>query len=528
MPNMSPPRIFTRTENAMPGRSVFDLSHRVVMTGDMGPLYPSLILDCVPGDMFSLSNQIVIRFFPLIAPLLHEVNVFVHYFFVPYRILWDDWEDFITGGIDGMDSSVPPVFPAGEISPDGLGDYFGFPVNVNIPVGSEPAAWPWLAYNRIYNEYYRDETLDTPAGSLDDTIRHRRWEKDYFTSALPFQQRGTAPALPISGTLTAVFEGVDGDDGNLFPLYYRNFDSQNRILAQRTGTPSPVNQVGPNMATTETGNLGAKPSGISSSELSTNNDIDASGLTTFNVADLRLAIQVQRWMERNARAGARYTESLKAHFGVAPRDERLQRPEYIGGTRSPVIFSEVLQTSATDSQPTPQGNLAGHGISADHQFGGKYHCHEHGIIVGMLSVMPRSGYSSQGINRQWARRTRYDYYFPEFAHLSEMGILNNEIFTQPANVTNQGIFGFQGVFDELRFNPSRAVGLMRSTFAYWHMMRIFDSLPTLSSSFVNSADVRKDVFAAPSQPGLVISVGNVVKAVRPMPAMPIPGLMDHG
>lgn len=247
------------------------------------------------------------------------------------------------------------------------------------------------------------------------------------------------------------------------------------------------------------------------------NTVDLSVASTFDIADLRLAFQIQKWMERNARAGVRYTEFLKSHFGISPRDERLDRPEYIGGSKVPIIISEVLQTSSTDAT-TPQGNLAGHGITVSDAYCGKYLAQEYGLIIGIMSVMPRSAYS-QGINRQWLRRTKYDFYFPEFANLSEQAILKAEILAKDADSThNQDIFGYQGRYDEMRTKQSLVCGDMRSTFDYWHLGRQFNagSPPALNADFIKCVP-RKDVFAVPSEPGLIVSFGNIIKAFRPLP-----------
>ena len=206
-----------------------------------------------------------------------------------------------------------------------------------------------------------------------------------------------------------------------------------------------------------------------------NNVVDLSTAATFNVADLRLAFQIQKWMERNARAGARYTEYLRAHFGVAPKDERLQRPEYIGGSRNACIISEVLKTGTTDAT-SPQGNLAGHGITAGETYIAKYHAQEFGVIMGIMSIMPRTAYQ-QGIDRQWLRRSRYDFYSPEFANLSEQAVERAELYASGVEAENRTIFGYQGRYDEMRVKRSQVCGLMRTDFNYWHLGRIFPRRP---------------------------------------------------
>ena len=468
----------------------------------MAQLIPVMCDEVVPGDVFMIGNQAVVRFQPLVAPILHEINMYAYYFFVPYRILWDDWEDFISGGADGQFSDPIPEWEPTINTEGSLWDFFGFPVGVD-PDGAYPLDFPRRAYNLVYNEYFRDENLQTEVALTNETILNRAWEKDYFTSSLPWQQRGTAPALPISGSTSAVW-----------------LQSQIRPTPPSANSGFSVFSGDYNLYTS------ASPEHINAFHFFNNNTVDLSTASTFDIADLRLAFQIQKWMERNARAGVRYTEFLRAHFGVSPRDERLQRPEYIGGSKAPCIISEVLQTSSTDST-TPQGNLAGHGITVSDAYCGKYHAQEFGLIIGIMSIMPRSAYS-QGIDKQWLRKTKYDFYFPEFANLSEQAILNAEICATGTLSHNQDIFGYQGRYDEMRTKNSQIVSGMRTTFDYWHLGRQFNtaSPPVLNEDFIKCIP-RKDIFAVPSEPGLIVNFANIIKAFRPLPYMAVPGLIDH-
>lgn len=512
-------RIFQNVRNLRPSKSVFDLSYEKKFDCDMGQLIPVMCDEVVPGDYWKIGNQAVIRFQPLVAPVLHEMNMTTHYFFVPFRLLWNantrellsetgDWEDYITGGIDGNNSDTLPTWnPSASGDDKGtLWDYLGFPVNVD-PAGAYPVDFPRRAYNLVYNEYYRDETLQTEVSLTNELILRRNWPKDYFTSGLPNQQRGIAPALPISGTTSAVW-------------------SDTTILAS-SATSAILPSVEDANATTAKLYTGAGKTNarVNLRNALNTNTVDLSVASTFDIADLRLAFQIQKWMERNARAGVRYTEFLKAHFGESPRDDRLQRPEYIGGSKTPIIISEVLQTSSTDAT-SPQGNLAGHGIAVSDSFCGSYRAKEFGLIIGIMSVMPRAVYQ-QGINRQWLKTTRYDYYFPEFANLSEQAIINAEIFVTDGNsATNQTIFAYQGRYDELRTKQNMVCNNFRDTYDYWHLSRQFSSVPSLNSTFI-TCDPRKDIFAAPSETGLFVSFGNIIKAVRPLPFQAEPGLIDH-
>ncbi len=496
--------IYNKARSNRPGRSVFNLSYDKKFDGDMGFLYPVMCDEVVPGDVVKVGNQTVIRFQPLIAPIMHEINVYTHYFFVPYRLLDDDWEEFISGGVQGDSAAVLPRWNPSNTTKGSLWDYLGFPVGV-VPAGALPLDFPRRAYNFVYNEYYNDQTLNEGGVDLtNETILKRAWEKDYFTSALPFQQRGTAPALPISGQTSAIW-----DNGAYVNLLNPIPDDDILGINHSNGGMFEVT-------------LNSKGEQLVNSL--NRNTVDFGAAATFDVSDLRLAFQVQRWMERNARSGVRYTEFLKAHFGVSPRDERLDRPEYIGGTKAPVIVSEVLQTSSTDST-TPQGNLAGHGISASGNIAGKYRVQEYGLIIGIMSVMPRSAYQ-QGINRQWLRRSKFDFYFPEFANLSEQPIETAEIYVTTVEAQNTTVFGYQGRYNEMRSKTSMVCGNMRDTLDYWHLGRKFTASPLLNQSFI-ACDATKRIFAVPSEPGLIINCGNIFHAVRPLPAYAEPGLIDH-
>lgn len=489
-------KLFQNTGSLSPRKSMFDLSYRKTLTCDMGQLIPIMCDEVVPGDLFEIGNEIVIRYQPLVAPILHEVNVFTHYYFVPYRILWPGWEDFITGGVDGQSVAVLPRWNPSNTAEGSLWDFIGLPTGV-VPTDALPVDFPRIAYNRIYNEYYRDENLQSKVAETNETILNRAWEKDYFTSSLPWQQRGIAPALPISGLTSAVWAD------NVFQ----------------------TSAITSNISTDGNGKLQGSTAGMTTSLKNglNNNTVNLGSATTFNVSDLRLAFQIQKWMERNARAGVRYTEFLKAHYGVSPRDDRLQRPEYIGGSKSPIMVSEVLQTSQTGT--TPQGTMAGHGLSADSTYIAKYHAKEFGVIVGIMSIMPKTAYQ-QGVDRQWLRRSRYDFYSPEFANLSEQGVERAEIYASAVGSENRTIFGFQGRYDEMRYKRSMVCGKMRSTFDYWHLGRKFASAPLLNETFIKCVPDKR-IFAVQNEPGIIANIGNKIRALRPMPIMSDPGFIDH-
>lgn len=501
---------FDFVKGIRPGKSVFDLSYQKLFSADMGYLYPIMVDEALPGDVFSIANRTVVRCMPMVAPVMHDINVYIHYWFVPNRLVWpatftgtppvmnDGWELFITTGPDGTASPTIPTWTPTDVTVESLWDYFGLPVGVTPDANHRPIALPLRAYNMIWNEYYRDQTLqDRRDEDEDSTVAQRCWGKDYFTSALESQQRGTAPAMPITGTLNVDASSAVGTSGTGRDMFV--YDTPD-TLGTSSGTYN-----------TDLQNALEKQT------------VDVSGATTFDIADLRLSVAIQRFLELNNRSGVRYSEQLVAHFGAAPRDERLQRPEYITGFASPLIVSEVLQQSETNT--TPQGTLCGHGIGIVNHNGGRYRVQEHGWIIGLLSIMPKSIYQ-QGINRQFLRRDVYDYYWPEFANLSEQAIERCEIYATAVESENETIFGYQGAYDEYRYKPSQVCGLMGTTFDYWTISRQFSSAPSLNSAFV-TCDPRKDFLAAPTDPAFVVQCGNIVRAVRPMPIQADPGRMDH-
>lgn len=509
-------KVFKNVGTARVRRSLFNLSYSKLLDADMGILYPVQIDEVVPGDIFDMAVQAVIRANPMVAPVYHQIDVTFHTFFWPYRLSTDsegtfDWEKFITGDVDGEDAQTLPTWQPTDFAVQSLWDYMGFPAGVD-PDGAYPVDFPRQAYNAIYNEFYRDETLIAELAFAAEDLQIRAWEKDYFTSCLPWQQRGIAPALPLSGTTNAEFPGDITSSAFTWPAI---------SAANMTNMVFDSGAIVPYNAGTK-GTLEKGEATIAEADLDTN-VVDFADATTFDVADLRLAFQIQKWMERNARAGARYTEFLLAHFGRAPKDERLDRPEYIGGAKFPVIVSEVLQTSETAG--TAQGTLAGHGIGVDRTRIGRYRVSEYGLIMTIMSIMPKPMYS-QGINKQWLKETRYDFYFPEFAHLSEQAVIQAEIYADGVPANNTTLFGYQGRYDEMRVKQNMTVGLMNTDFDYWHIGRQFGGAPTLDQTFIECVP-RKDFLASVEDPAFVVSVGNIIKAVRPLPIIAEPGYIDH-
>jgi len=508
-------------------KSRFDLSHSHQGTYDWGWLYPIFYEEATPGDYFQIAQQMVAKMMPTIAPIQHEINAYVHYYFVPYRLLDTNWEEFITGGKNGTDESSLPVWDptAGDKTPGSLWDHFGLPLT--NAEGVEPLQYLLQAYNFIWSEYYRDENLTDEleypytaniygGGGSNYRLNNRAWEKDYFTASLPWQQRGIAPALPISGTTLAVWAANMFNDAATTAAYHgsMNWDA----TADNDQARSPDADAARRAQALE-----------NAKDFMNSNSVDLSNATTFDVADIRAAVQIQRWLERNARSGARYTEVLEAHFDESPTDDRLQRPEYIGGWRQQITITEVLQVSETAE--TPQGNRAGIGSAYGGGHVGNYKALEYGIVMGIMSIMPRSMYT-QGMNRQWLRRTRYDFLWPEFVNLSEQAILTAEIFAGDVEEDNLEIFGYQGRYDELRQRTSRAVGLMRqstSGLIHWNLSRKFATAPALNWTFmqVETQALKDRVFVAPNEPGFIITFGNICTVERALPTIAEPGMLDH-
>ena len=546
------------------GRSVFDLSHVKRFTCDMGQLIPVTFLECVPGDTMKIGMQCVTRFQPLVAPILDSVDLTVHYFFVPTRLLMDkeeDWNTFLTGGRDGKDESVSlplwqfaftnattidnhnPFSNGKRFGKYSLWDYFGLPLGTGLDNEAEirtknnVLSFPQRAYNLVWNEFYRDMNIADDVHPFNSTVLYRSWKKDYFTSALPWQQRGTAPALPLIGTVP-----VDNLLGSTFSLGNSNSPLQFVLNNGRTSNVN-VNNSPADVDNeyllfgTPRGQSGSvrldKVSGVLGSSASPSVDLGNAG--AFDVATIRQAFQIQRWLELNARGGVRYTEFLRSHFGIAPKDEVLGRPQYIGGTKSNIVISEVLQTSRTvDSTQTekgsPLGRLAGHGLGATSDYICTYTAKEFGYIIGIASWMPKPSYQ-QGVNRIFSRKTKFDFYFPEFAHLSEQAVTNGEIFATGTDKDKE-IFGYQGAYNEMRYTPSFNCADMRDTFSYWHLGRIFDNAPKLNAGFLTTnpdydGGIRKDIFASQNEPGLLVQFANIVKAIRPLPVYGTPGFVDH-
>lgn len=505
--------------------NTFDLTHEHSLTCEMGYLVPSMLMEVVPGDTFRVTSDVFTRLQAMIAPIYQRVDIFQHFFYVPKRILFADWEKYITGGFDGQDNTSWPymVAPSGGYAAGSLADYLGLPIGV---AGYEHSALPFRAYAKIINDWYRDEnnqsmlTISDAAGldtTTNTTLQRRCWEKDYFTSALPWPQRGTQVNLPLGTTAPVIGNGK-----------FANISNTNLTNTQNIWVSDPGRFLGTNLAA---GSEKLKwPTNPEKSGLIA--DLTTATATTIN--DLRVAFQIQKYMEKTARGGARLVEWTLSHFGVRVPDARLQRSEYLGGGRSALFIMPVEQTSSTDST-SPQGHLAGRAESMQRSMAFTKTFTEEGFVIGLLSIMPRTLYS-QGLQRLWTRKTRYDHYLPVFAHLGEQEIKNSEIYTQAPSVVdsdgnpvNDGAFGYAPRYNEFRHIPSSLHGQFRAgqTLEYYTQGRNFANVPQLGSTFVECNPSNRIFAVTSGVDHCEVQVLHHVKALRPMPKHGTPGLIDH-
>ena len=542
--------LFTTIATKKPKKSLFDLSFDNKLSLDMGKLVPILTQEVVPGDKFQLQAQIMLRFAPMLAPIMHRVDVYTHYFFVPNRLIWNDWEDFITGGKDGTLAPVPPYIDLYSAKMAGkadffksgtLFDYMGCP-SIDSEMGTAAAvprisSLPFRAYQLIYNEYYRDQNLineiDFSKGSgFENTaviekllsLRNRCWQKDYFTSALPWTQRGVEVRLPINGEANVIANPQAGT-GLLGSHFVAKRTVDGNISANGTFN---TNEYGEIRVNDGSNNVPIQMVPVPSDNGEYPLIADLSNATAVTMNELRRAEKLQQWLEKNARGGARYVEQILSHFGVVSSDARLQRPEYLGGGKTPVVISEVLQTSASQ-EDSAQANPAGNGISVgtSHRF--KKYFEEHGFIIGIMSVLPKTAYQ-QGVPRMFQRTDKFDYYYPEFAHLGEQEVLNSEIYldyTSNNSFYNNGTFGYQSRYAEYKYNPDTVHGDFRDSLNFWHLGRIFNTnapdgegagKPVLNQEFVESKPSNRIFNVATDDiHHLWAEVYQDIKAIRPMP-----------
>ena len=477
-------------------RNKFSLSNYKLMTMDMGILTPINWYEVLPGDTFQQRTSLLMRLNPQVAPVMHPVRARVHHWFVPNRLLWDEWEDFITGGEDGTSTPAHPKLSIGSVLEHSLYDYMGVPVGTHSPA-IEINSLPFRALALIWNEHYRDQDLDTEktiskaSGVQSDYpgTMYCSWEKDYFTTCRPSPQKGPDVTIPLGDSADVVSTG----DG--VPSFVQPHASSPGALKMNSGSSA----------------VAGSASATSTADLSWSDpklEADLSGATGIDLEDLRLALAIQRFQEARSQYGSRYVEYLR-YLGVRSSDARLQSPEYLGGGSQTVQFSEVVQTAeGTD----PVGSLAGHGIAALRTNRYRRFFEEHGIVLSVLSVIPKSIYVN-GLHRSFSREVKEDYFTKELQAIGDQEVYNKEC--NAFNTNPDDIFGYQRRYDEYRSMPSRIAGRFNSTMASWHFGRIFSGDVALNSTFTRCS-ASKRPFADTTNVPLNVMVSNSIQARRMM------------
>jgi len=528
-------------------RSKFSMQKTLKTTFDSGYLVPIMCEEVLPGDTFNTKVTMFGRLATPIFPVMDNLHLDSFFFFVPNRLVWTNWVKFMgqqDNPADSISYSIPQqVSPTGGYAVGSLQDYFGLPTVGQVGAGNtvSHSALPTRAYNLIYNQWFRDQNLqnsvtvntgDGPDASpaTNYTLLRRGKRHDYFTSALPWPQKGgTAVSLPLGTSAPVYGTGISvgfTDGTNNLGLGTDSLGIAYPLTSYYNKTPGTAIASGSSSSAKA---LGVVTSGVSGLYA------DLSAATAATINQLRQSFQIQKLLERDARGGTRYTEIIRSHFGVASPDARLQRPEYLGGGSTNINISPIAQNSATglSGSTTPIGNLAAFGTFLGREHGFTQSFVEHGYVIGLISVRADLTYQ-QGLRRHWSRSTRYDYYFPAFATLGEQSILNKEIYVTGNTTQDNQVFGYQERWAEYRYNPSEITDLFKSTSAGtidpWHYSQKFTSLPTLNTTFIqDTPPLERNLAVGASANGqqLLLDAFFNITAARPMPMYSVPGLIDH-